>query len=374
MDPPPNAGWFDLAELFDTMDEEPEEARDHLSAASKCGTHSNEAVPSPGFGGGIGTGRGDPGVLRAWMQNVYARVNAEMIDEMLENFRTNERELINEILNNYGHLGISPPNGWSPAQVDFDDGSPVTAAEPGAKGAPSSIGGTNGFREGAKPATPLVRASSCAHLSSGGFTSASTFGAGFGGRVNRDLPRTGSIGSTWPAGDLASMSSGKCVFFDEVCENIVTNSKTGSWCAFGHALCAECTTQYVEKTLLPWGIVWWDRIRCVDPECDAHMVGLSVQLCLGSDLRSHIDAAQLEVVPNIGPEARRERERAARTAEDRASLATVANTTKRCPNCGVATEKNGGCKHITCTCRHGYCWNCLIEWKSGHLSATCGPP
>lgn len=66
---------------------ESEEARDHSSAASKSGTHSIEAVPSPGFGGGVGTGRGDPGVLRAWMQDVYARVNEEMIDEMLDNFR-----------------------------------------------------------------------------------------------------------------------------------------------------------------------------------------------------------------------------------------------------------------------------------------------
>ncbi|CAB1113167.1 unnamed protein product [Ectocarpus sp. CCAP 1310/34] len=308
------------------------------------------------------------------MQNVFAKVNEEMIDEMLDNFRNNERELIDGILNDYGHLGISQPNGWSPAQMDFDGGSPVTAVEPGAKGAPSSIGGTNGSREGAKPATPLVRASSCAHLTPGAFKSASKAGAEFSGRLNRDLPRTGSIGSTWPTGNFVTMSSAKCVFFDELCENIVTNSKTGSWCAFGHALCAKCTTQYVGETLLPWGIVWWDRIRCVDPECDAHMVGLSVQLCLDSDLRSHIDAAQLEVVPNIGPEARRERERAARTAEDRASVATVAKSTKRCPNCGVATEKIGGCKHIKCRCRHGYCWDCLIEWKPGHLSVPCAPP
>ncbi|CBN76543.1 conserved unknown protein [Ectocarpus siliculosus] len=371
---PSYADWLYLDEdLLDITDEEIEEARDRLSATSKSGTHSNEAVPSPGFGGGVGTGRGDPQVLRAWMQGVYARANEEMIDEMLENFRTNERELIDEILNNYGHLGISPPTGWSHPQMDFDDGSPVTAAEPGTKGAPSSIGSTNGFREGAKPAAPSVRASSFPHLSSGALTSMSTSGAGFGGRHNRGLPRTGSIGSACPAGNFTNMSSAKCVFFSEMCENIVSNPKTGSWCASGHALCAECTTQYVEKTLLPWGIVWWDRIKCVDPECDAHMVGLSVQGCLGSDLRSHIDAAQLEVVPNIGPEARRERERAARTAEDRESAATVATTTKPCPNCGVATEKNGGCKHITCTCSHEYCWDCRMAWKSGHRCA-CAPP
>lgn len=46
-----------------------------------------EAVPSPGFVGEVETGRGDPRVLRAWMQDVYARVNEAMIDDMLENFR-----------------------------------------------------------------------------------------------------------------------------------------------------------------------------------------------------------------------------------------------------------------------------------------------
>lgn len=67
--------------------QEAEEAVDRYSAVPPCGTHSNEAVPSPGFVRGVGTGRGDPGVLRAWMQDVYARVNEAMIDDMLEDFR-----------------------------------------------------------------------------------------------------------------------------------------------------------------------------------------------------------------------------------------------------------------------------------------------
>eukprot|EP00467_Chlorarachnion_reptans_P003097 CAMPEP_0114513744 /NCGR_PEP_ID=MMETSP0109-20121206/15758_1 /TAXON_ID=29199 /ORGANISM="Chlorarachnion reptans, Strain CCCM449" /LENGTH=296 /DNA_ID=CAMNT_0001693687 /DNA_START=30 /DNA_END=917 /DNA_ORIENTATION=+ len=33
--------------------------------------------------------------------------------------------------------------------------------------------------------------------------------------------------------------------------------------------------------------------------------------------------------------------------------------TKKCPKCGVATEKNHGCNHMTCyVCKTGWCWLC----------------
>ncbi|CAM9980184.1 unnamed protein product [Ectocarpus sp. 4 AP-2014] len=252
--------------------------------------------------------------------------------------------------------------------------------------APSVAGGAIGFSSGREPPPHMFRASSVFGPSSEKASSPPTSAGaavarGFGSRINTVLPRASSVVSAWPAGKTAgapmsetSSSGTECVLFHELCENMITDSRSGSRCTSGHALCADCTTQYVEKTLLPRGTVWWDRIRCVDPDCDVHMVGLSVQRCLGSDLRSRIDAAQLDVVPMIGPEARRERERAARTPEDRASATTVATTTKPCPNCEVATEKNRGCKHMVCSmCNHEYCWICRSEWTPGHLGDTCVP-
>lgn len=52
-------------------------------------------------------------------------------------------------------------------------------------------------------------------------------------------------------------------------------------------------------------------------------------------------------------EAIRERQRAAedrerRKAEEREGEAYVQNSTKRCPHCDSPTERNGGCKHMTC--------------------------
>lgn len=178
----------------------------------------------------------------------------------------------------------------------------------------------------------------------------------------------------------AGTPGSKCILFD-VCENMVTVPTSGSRCSSGHALCADCTVQYLEVTLLP-GTVWWDRIKCVDPECKAHMQGMSVQRCISPDLRRRIDAAQLEVVPAIGPEARRERERAeeaaqreadqaARREEDRASEATVASTTKPCPNCGVPTWKDGGCRHMACKrCKQDYYWECHCPYPGHHVSCV----
>ncbi|CAN0085601.1 unnamed protein product [Ectocarpus sp. 6 AP-2014] len=169
------------------------------------------------------------------------------------------------------------------------------------------------------------------------------------------------------------------------CGNTVTVSTSGSRCASGHALCADCTAHYVEKTLLPQGIVWWDRIKCVDLACEAHMQGTSVQRCISRGVVERIDAAQLKVVRMIGPEARRERERvaeaakrasdraakAARRKEDRASEATVVKTTKPCPNCAAPTEKTGGCRHMACkVCNQDYYWDCHCTYPGRHTSCV----
>uniref|UniRef100_A0A667X6U9 E3 ubiquitin-protein ligase parkin n=1 Tax=Myripristis murdjan TaxID=586833 RepID=A0A667X6U9_9TELE len=49
---------------------------------------------------------------------------------------------------------------------------------------------------------------------------------------------------------------------------------------------------------------------------------------------------------------------------DRASLLTIQESTKRCPTCGVAVERNGGCMHMSCPlCRTDWCWLCGVPWN-----------
>ncbi len=166
------------------------------------------------------------------------------------------------------------------------------------------------------------------------------------------------------------------------CETIDSESgedRQGGRCPLGHTLCAECTTQYLEKTIT--GTVWWDRIKCVIPGCTEYLQGMSVQRGISHDLWTRVDAAQLEIVPSIGPEAKRERECAAamaaamaRSDEDRASGATVANTTEPCPNCNIPSVLERGCKHVVCDiCKYEYCFTCGCDWVCGHVSVSCIP-
>ncbi|EOD18372.1 hypothetical protein EMIHUDRAFT_96103 [Emiliania huxleyi CCMP1516] len=57
----------------------------------------------------------------------------------------------------------------------------------------------------------------------------------------------------------------------------------------------------------------------------------------------------------------REREQSVESAE------WIRSNAKACPKCGVATEKNGGCNHISCrTCNFEWCWLCGCKYEPGH--------
>ena len=45
------------------------------------------------------------------------------------------------------------------------------------------------------------------------------------------------------------------------------------------------------------------------------------------------------------------------------------NFVKKCPNCGIITEKNNGCNHITCSkCGYQWCWLCNQEYSIDHFN------
>ncbi|KAL7798176.1 hypothetical protein V8C37DRAFT_368983 [Trichoderma ceciliae] len=55
---------------------------------------------------------------------------------------------------------------------------------------------------------------------------------------------------------------------------------------------------------------------------------------------------------------------ARRKAEEEMSRETVGKTTKPCPGCGWAIEKNDGCSHMTCAkCNHQFCYECGADHR-----------
>ena len=50
---------------------------------------------------------------------------------------------------------------------------------------------------------------------------------------------------------------------------------------------------------------------------------------------------------------------------DEASSANIRDTTKACPMCGRRTEhfREHRCHHMTCLCKHEYCYECLDAWS-----------
>ena len=48
------------------------------------------------------------------------------------------------------------------------------------------------------------------------------------------------------------------------------------------------------------------------------------------------------------------------TEQEEYSDTWVSMNSKKCPKCGIAIQKAGGCMHITCEkCGHGFCWLCM---------------
>ncbi|XP_039284843.1 E3 ubiquitin-protein ligase parkin [Nilaparvata lugens] len=62
--------------------------------------------------------------------------------------------------------------------------------------------------------------------------------------------------------------------------------------------------------------------------------------------------------------------RASQARWDEASKVAIRVTTKPCPKCRTATERDGGCMHMVCTrCKLQWCWVCQTEWTRDCMGA-----
>ncbi|ERF74726.1 hypothetical protein EPUS_04895 [Endocarpon pusillum Z07020] len=92
-----------------------------------------------------------------------------------------------------------------------------------------------------------------------------------------------------------------------------------------------------------------------------------------SDEQSRIKSGDAEIQSKIGIARLLLSERQAFLASesDERGAKFVAQTTKPCPRCKAPVEKTGGCKHIKCRCGFEFCYGCLAEWSTEHLSTPC---
>lgn len=113
------------------------------------------------------------------------------------------------------------------------------------------------------------------------------------------------------------------------------------------------------------GLVPPDHSRRV--ECD-RQVGCGFVFCRDCRGRYHQGACQPTAAPPTGGASQGflvEEEASLRGRWDRASLLYIEESTKRCPQCSVPVERDGGCMHMRCPrCRAEWCWLCGVAWNT----------
>ncbi len=58
---------------------------------------------------------------------------------------------------------------------------------------------------------------------------------------------------------------------------------------------------------------------------------------------------------------------------DPANAAWIRDNARECPNCGVAVQRTEGCNHMTCRCRHEFCYIDGAPWNRDHYQCRRAP-
>ncbi|XP_044228140.1 E3 ubiquitin-protein ligase parkin [Thunnus albacares] len=101
-------------------------------------------------------------------------------------------------------------------------------------------------------------------------------------------------------------------------------------------------------------------------ECDRQL-GCGFIFCRDCREEYHDGGCQTAPSPRTGVASQGfvvEEEASLRGRWDRASLLLIEESTKRCPECSVPVERNGGCMHMQCPlCKAEWCWLCGVTWN-----------
>jgi len=179
--------------------------------------------------------------------------------------------------------------------------------------------------------------------------------------------------------------------------------RTTEGCDHKPTVCKECMSQWIHSSLETSA---WDRLKC--PECPQFLKFADVKRYASTDDFARYDTlatrAALKDMPNFrwclstrcesgqihDPSCAKfkcaacrskhcvkhdmpwhsgetcedyDRRNRRRQKEERASEAEVKKSTRRCPECKKDVHKWTGCNHITCVCRHEWCYICLAPYN-----------
>ncbi|MFH1832351.1 MAG: IBR domain-containing protein [bacterium] len=132
--------------------------------------------------------------------------------------------------------------------------------------------------------------------------------------------------------------------------------------------CRDCMQGHLKVRYEDHGTDF-DRVVCLNPNCAHHYV-------IGRDEIQAInnDPKYLERYDNAARE-HQQAEMGKKLGAENIDLSMFGGSIKSCPKCGNGVEKDGGCDHMTCKCRHEFCWRCLGDRRSysGHTCYQTAP-
>ncbi|XP_050428730.1 E3 ubiquitin-protein ligase parkin [Adelges cooleyi] len=101
-----------------------------------------------------------------------------------------------------------------------------------------------------------------------------------------------------------------------------------------------------------------DKVTCINGcgyvFCKKCLQGYHIGDCFPREEQLISDIAGYSIDPKLASQAK----------WDDASNVKIKVSTKPCPKCRTATERDGGCMHMVCTrCSFPWCWLCQTEWS-----------
>jgi len=147
------------------------------------------------------------------------------------------------------------------------------------------------------------------------------------------------------------------------CSVCYTKKSSNIGCSKGHMVCKICTNKYVGVTLLEHvGGFKKEEIECPTDGCKEHLGWKHVRELLSGDTMGKvlkIWRSQMDIKNN-------------NNEMDHETEKTISSISKKCPDCQVNIEKDGGCDHVRCRCGKNFYYTCLCNFPKHKMGCASG--